>query len=175
MPGWNRGPLKHGHKRGGGPSPEYRTWLGIKRRCSDARFKDYKNYGARGIRVCDRWQDSFQAFLADMGVRPSPTHQIDRLNPNGDYEPSNCRWVLPQVNSAENKRNLRSVSVEDMSFPSIAAACRHFGVSVTTVNERLKRGIPLNVAVSYKAGENRRKRPRESYLPRCHPDRATLP
>jgi hypothetical protein len=81
--------------------PEYRIWLGLLHRCRDL---TYRNYGARGINVCDRWKQSFEAFFADMGKRPSPKHSIDRFpNNNGDYEPGNCRWATQK----EQMRNTR--------------------------------------------------------------------
>ena len=106
MTGKNKGPFKHGHKTGAGPSAEYRTWLGMKRRCTDVKFKDYANWGGRGISVCDRWNKSFEAFLEDMGPKPSQEHQIDRLNPNDNYHPGNCRWATRQQNSSENRRDI---------------------------------------------------------------------
>jgi hypothetical protein len=65
------------------------------RRCNNTNVKDYKDYGGRGIKVCDQWLNSYQSFLSDMGRKPSPSHSIDRINVDGDYEPSNCRWATP--------------------------------------------------------------------------------
>lgn len=62
------------------------------RRCSDMTHMSYGNYGGRGIKVCGRWLNSFENFYEDMGTRPSPKHSLDRINFNGNYEPSNCRW-----------------------------------------------------------------------------------
>lgn len=158
------GGLRHGHKRGGVASPTYRIWIGMKRRCSDTASKDFKNYGAKGIQVCARWDASFQDFLADMGERPSLEHTIDRLDPSLGYGPENCRWATRSEQGAENKSNLRAVTVGDLHFASISAACRHFGVSGTTVNMRLKAGHSLETAVSVPTGALPNKRPRESYL-----------
>lgn len=72
-------------------------------RCTKPGHKGFKYYGARGIRVCDRWMESFGAFLSDMGAPPSAIHSLDRLNPDGNYEPGNVRWATP-AEQARNKR-----------------------------------------------------------------------
>lgn len=85
----------HSFKHGLSDMPEYAVWKAMIHRCADL---DNPRYGGRGITVCDRWLDSFEAFLADMGTRPFPEAQIDRENNGGNYEPNNCRWVTAQVN-----------------------------------------------------------------------------
>lgn len=74
-------------------------------RCENPKDKGYRNYGGRGIRVCDRWH-SFINFIADMGNRPSDKHQLDRKNNDGNYEPSNCRWATKLENNANTRRNV---------------------------------------------------------------------
>jgi hypothetical protein len=86
--------------------PIYTIWQELRYRCSNPNKKHYSYYGGRGIKVCKDWDESFDAFLKDMGERPSPEHSIDRIDPDGDYCKENCRWAT----KSEQSRNTRKIS-----------------------------------------------------------------
>jgi hypothetical protein len=124
----------HGYSR----TPEYQVWRLMKRRCYDVSNKDYHNYGGRGITVCDRWLNGPAAFIEDMGLRPSNKHSIDRIDSNGNYEPSNCRWAT-QSEQQNNKRTcimIDGLSMKNfcrkhlLDYPRFRAAYRIYGYSL---------------------------------------------
>lgn len=96
---WKKSSVTHGLCK----SKEYRAWAALINRCENPKNADYPKYGGRGISVCTRWRHDFMNFYADMGPRPSANHSIDRIDVNGNYEPSNCRWAT----KSEQQKNKR--------------------------------------------------------------------
>lgn len=128
----------HGHTAGtkdGCGDRAYRTWASIKRRCSLEGQENYERYGGRGISVCERWKDSFEAFLEDMGEPPDGM-TIDRFpDTNGNYEPGNCRWATIEE-QANNKRTSRLIEYLDRT-QTMAQWCRELGLDYGMVRSRL--------------------------------------
>jgi hypothetical protein len=95
--------------------PEYPIWQGMRNRCFNPNVESYPLYGGRGITVCDRWcigdgeQTGFECFFADIGPRPSKVHSLDRVDPDGNYQPGNVRWAS-NLEQANNRRKTRTVT-----------------------------------------------------------------
>lgn len=128
---------KHGHSTKDGGSPTYKSWRSMLARCENRNNDNFHLYGGRGILVCDRWHD-FTLFLTDMGERPIGT-TIDRLNPDGDYGPGNCRWAT-SAQQAANKRGSIYVDFNGFNVP-IRALAEAYGVPTTTIYRRFKQGL----------------------------------
>lgn len=137
---------KHGCARDKAWTPEYATWLGMKARCYQPHCSEFKNYGGRGIQVCERWINSFSSFLADMGERPSATHSIDRINMDGHYEPDNCRWATLKE-QARNKRSNHLVTFNDETL-CVAEWAERYALPSTIVLTRLYRGWSVERALT---------------------------
>lgn len=101
----------HGMKH----SPEYRVWRTMKQRCNNPNAANYHLYGGRGVNVCKRWKDSFKTFYSDLGPRPSKKYSLDRTDPDGNYEPGNCRWATTKDQLA-NRRTFVEMTNEDMNL-----------------------------------------------------------
>lgn len=117
----------------------YRSWCHLKERCDNPTNKAYANYGGRGITYCERWA-KFENFYADMGAPPSSKHSIDRYpSPDGNYEPSNCRWAT-QKEQCANKRN--NVWVDSpWGRISLLDAAERTGLQYDTLKQRVQRGV----------------------------------
>lgn len=96
---------KRATKHGQHDSPEYESWSQAKYRCHNPENQAYRNYGARGIKMCAQWRESFPAFLEDIGRRPTPKHTLERIDNSIGYEPGNCRWALMHDQSRNTRVN----------------------------------------------------------------------
>lgn len=134
----------HGQSRRGLKSREYEIWAGMLSRVSNPKHKNYKNYGGRGITVCERWK-SFENFILDMGQRPHGNLSLDRIDVNGNYEPQNCRWATC-AQQANNTRCNRRIIIDGKSH-TLAEWSKLSGVSIGTIHSRLARGIDATAAV----------------------------
>ena len=117
----------------------------MKNRCINSKVTSYKNYGARGIKVCDRWL-KFENFLADMGERPSDQHSIERIDNDGNYEPSNCKWAT-RAEQVNNKRNTRNITANGETL-TLAEWARRLGCTHTAIIRRISTGMPEEIAVT---------------------------
>lgn len=128
----------HGHNsRTRGQSPTYISWRSMLKRCNDPRQPGYQNYGGKGIKVCEEWK-SFEKFLADMGERPEGK-TLDRIDGNGNYEKSNCRWfdMTEQANNRSNNHHL----TYKCETHTVAQWAKILNIPVGTIRARLFRGF----------------------------------
>lgn len=133
--------IKHGFARRGGKQHDlYGVWTSMKNRCSNPNVKNYDIYGGRGISVCERWRDNFENFLADMGDRPSKKHTLDRVNPDGNYEPGNCRWATLSE-QAFNRRPFPHAKKVFYEGKPLAYLADQRGLNIGTVIARFRRGL----------------------------------
>ena len=126
--------------------PEYKIWTGMKGRCQNPKDGRFRDYGGRGVTVCQRWADSFEMFFLDMGPRPSPNHSLDRIDVNGNYEAANCRWAT-RVEQQNNMRRNLSLSFNGRS-QTAAQWAREIGMNPATLTTRLRRGWSVGVALT---------------------------
>lgn len=121
-------------------SPEFKIWAAMKSRCANPRNRKYPRYGGRGIRVCEQWANSFSTFAKDMGPRPSMEHSIDRVNNDGHYEPSNCRWTTSREQAANSTHPTERLMTAFGRTQNIRQWALERGFSPEAVHQRLKRG-----------------------------------
>lgn len=119
-------------------TPVYHVWTSIKMRCLVPQTPGYKDYGGRGITVCDRWKDSFENFYADMGDIPFEGAQIDRIDNDGNYEPNNCRWAT-RIENANNQRKTIKIQVGNEEIP-LSYLVRDLNIPHETIRYRRRLG-----------------------------------
>lgn len=130
-----KGNITHGLSK----SSEYKTWSKMKERCLNRNDKSYPDYGGRGIRVCERWIDSFENFLQDMGERPDKECSVDRLDVNGNYTPENCKWSS-RFEQAQNKRKLKNNSSGKTGVKfEIGRGNKHWVAEIRKNNQKRKK------------------------------------
>ena len=132
---------RHGKTR----TPEYTSWDSMIQRCTNPRATNWRLYGGRGIQVCQRWLNSFEAFFDDMGPRPAGM-TLDRIDCDGHYEPGNCRWATV-VQQGNNRRASKRIVVEGVS-KTVAEWARDTGIAYNTLLGRLAAGMDPASAVS---------------------------
>jgi hypothetical protein len=128
--------------------PEYNLWYSMVKRCINPNDHAYHNYGGRGITVCDRWLNSFEAFCQDMGPRPSPDHSIERKENDKGYYKNNCKWAT-KIEQANNRRNnvFYRYNGEQLTIPEIS---RRTGINKWTLEDRIdKMNLSIDQAVEY--------------------------
>lgn len=133
--GCMRGKANATHRAKG--TPTHNSWCAMKQRCNYPAHEEYHRYGARGITVCARWAESFEAFLADMGERPVGM-TIERDDTDGNYEPGNCRWATP---AEQNRNRSTTIKIErDGKTMCVKDWCEELGLDVDRVYGRIRRG-----------------------------------
>jgi hypothetical protein len=119
--------------------PEYKAWKSMKSRCYALCNANAGNYQSKGIVVCDRWINSYENFLEDMGKKPTPKHSLDRIDNDGNYEPANCRWLLIGEQS-RNRGDFHETVTYNGETKILKDWARYFGIKYTTLYMRIKRG-----------------------------------
>lgn len=127
-------------------------WVGMRARCTQESNPNWKNYGGRGIRICNRWLESFEAFLEDMGEPPSPEHSIDRIDNDGNYEPGNCRWATrkEQCNNRRYRTGILTKTAATLNGETrmVREWCDILNLTPTTVRTRLLIGWSPEEAIT---------------------------
>lgn len=127
-------------------TPEYRAWQTARHRCTSPTSPAWSDYGGRGIRMCEEWLKSPAAFIASVGLRPSPKHEIDRRDNDGNYEPGNCHWVVRPIN-CRNRRSSVHLEYGDETMTITEWAAR-LGIGASTIAFRLRHGWSADAALS---------------------------
>lgn len=139
----------------------YKTYRGMISRCTNPSHPCYQRYGGRGIKVCDRWLESFENFLEDVGEKTSERYTLDRIDNDGNYEPSNCRWAT-QKQQCNNFSANHIISYGDKEY-TLTMLAEKLGIKQNTLTYRLKRGWSIEEAVAGKRKE-KFKQPYKDFL-----------
>lgn len=135
--------MKYGHRVGGRESAEYRAWIAMRIRCNNPKDQHYKRYGARGIKVCVRWE-KFDNFIADMGKRPIGT-SLERIDNSKGYNPDNCRWATAQEQANNRSSNVRILyRGEDYTM---AQWSKKLGLNIHALKKRFQAGWTIERAL----------------------------
>ncbi len=130
-----------GRTGGGKYDSEYNIWVHINQRCHNPNNKDYKNYGGRGIEVCELWRDSFDAFLLQMGPKPDPSFTIERIDYNLGYNVDNCKWISREDQTRNKRDNIQiTIDGETKTASEWARDPPRCAVSATALYKRIARG-----------------------------------
>jgi hypothetical protein len=153
----------HGESLPSKRTKEHKLWLKMKDRCKYKTLKIYKYYGGRGIKVCDRWLNSYENFLADIGRAPTPKHTLDRIDVNGDYEPNNCRWAT--YKEQENNRTNNKIYEYEGQSKTLSQWADVFGVNRKMLQDRIWRGWTIERALTTPIHIENRAKLSYQYLP----------
>ena len=126
-------------------TPEYSSWESMRTRCLNKNHVRYKDYGGRGIKICEQWLDSFKTFYEDMGPRPSLKHSIDRIDNNGNYEPLNCKWSTNKQ-QYRNRRSNRIIKYKNQE-KTITEWAEELNLSCVAIRLRIKKGWSIKDAL----------------------------
>lgn len=146
---------KNSKRHGMTKTSEYMTWRGIVQRCDNPNSPNFKHYGARGIEVCERWKN-FEHFLEDMGLRPSPEHSIERIDNDGPYSPTNCKWGTDSEQANNTRQNVR-ITFNGRTL-TIAQWAVELKLPHTMLRQRVDSGWPVERVFSQPARITKRTR-----------------
>lgn len=145
---------KHGFCSNGTASRIYRIWRSMRSRCTLPSYPSFNRYGGQGVTVCERWLNSFECFLADMGEPPSEDHSIDRFpNKEGNYEPGNCRWATRKEQNRNTRANVM-LTYQGETLSMVEMAEKH-GANYGRLQRRIKAGWSVEAALLTAKGERR--------------------
>jgi len=138
--------VRHGKYK----TPEHKAWENMRNRCNAKNSPRYKDWGGRGITICEEWdnKDGFINFLNDMGEKPSPNHTLDRIDNNKGYSKENCRWATTKE-QAKNRRSNRILTANGYTF-TMVEWCERLDINKVTLSSRLRRGWSVDEAIKGK-------------------------